>query len=133
MFQLIYCSEAHADNTVQDISDIMSSSQAFNIKHDITGCLLLQQNQFMQFMEGDQETVKQLYSKICLDRRHHNVTLVSTATHEQRLFNKWNIAFLDKEETPTGQGFSSIAKKPADTVRMFKRIARKMALSNTFQ
>lgn len=93
MYELIYYSIA-AENIDEDtIAKILSVSRDFNAQNSITGCLLFHNNQFLQLLEGEKETVKKLYLKIQNDKRHYNVMVMAEGEKQKRDFDSWHMAF----------------------------------------
>ena len=93
MYELIYCSIASPNLKEEDISNILGKARDFNIKNEITGCLLLHKKEFIQILEGDKKTLKDLISKIEKDVRHKNVKVLAENTIEKRVFDKWSMAY----------------------------------------
>ena len=93
MYELIYCSVAKQDLKEEDISDILEKARDFNSKNDITGCLLLHNNEFIQILEGDKKILQDLFKRIELDKRHINVMLLAEDEKKERIFDKWSMAY----------------------------------------
>jgi hypothetical protein len=93
IYELLYSSHASPDLTAKDILDILKISQENNLKHDITGCLLYFDKEFIQFLEGDEKPVKNLFSKIKEDSRHKEIILLLENDKIERVFKNWNMAF----------------------------------------
>ena len=95
MYELIYCSLANQNLTSVDINDILNTARDFNLKNDITGCLLYHNHEFIQILEGDKKIVDDLYANIVKDKRHSNVTLIAKGNKDERSFNSWSMAFYE--------------------------------------
>lgn len=93
MYELIYCSIAKPDLAEKDIFDILAKARDFNSKNDITGCLLLHNNEFIQILEGDKKVLQDLIEKIKKDDRHGNVMVLAENYIEKRVFEKWSMAY----------------------------------------
>ncbi len=93
MYELIYRSQARQDLTANDISDILEKARKFNSKNQITGCLLYHNNEFIQILEGEKETLHKLYTSIEKDPRHINVILLAEAEKQDRIFPNWSMAY----------------------------------------
>jgi Sensors of blue-light using FAD len=93
MYELLYCSMASPDLTAEDITSILESSREWNSKHEITGCLLYYNYQFIQILEGDKQSVKDLFECIQKDSRHHSITLLTENEKHERFFQHWSMAF----------------------------------------
>ena len=70
--RVVYVSEK-TDASDTTLKDIIASSKKNNPEEDITGCLLSGSNSFLQLLEGPEDFVDTLYSKIRKDNRHGNV------------------------------------------------------------
>lgn len=136
MFQLIYCSIARPCLEDIDIRNILNISRAYNEAHDITGCLLYYNKEFIQILEGDRQLVKELYKKIAADGRHRSVVLMSEEDTDDRIFKNWAMAYcevIDDEKSSKNFLFkknfialSELAEKPTQTVRLFFHVAKLM-------
>lgn len=75
---------------------------------DITGVLLYNQKKFLQYLEGDYETIKSLYGDIKKDERHKNVILVSLSKDflDRRVFPSW--AMGEKDLNDNSYNFEAI-------------------------
>jgi Sensors of blue-light using FAD len=93
IFHLIYISSATRLFTDADLSDILSKSQLNNKKCDVTGLLLYHEGNILQLLEGDEETVRNLYFKIEQDSRHTNLSTLITGTADKRNFPEWFMGF----------------------------------------
>ena len=93
MYELIYCSNAHSNLKDDDISDILGKARDFNLKNEITGCLLLHNNEFIQILEGDRKILKDLIEKIKKDVRHSHVMVLAENEIEKRVFEQWSMAY----------------------------------------
>jgi hypothetical protein len=95
MFCLIYRSVASSSFGRQDIQQMLDKARAKNNKLGITGCLLYFEGEFIQYLEGNQVKVLELYDEIKEDQRHSNVELISYARREGREFENWEMAYED--------------------------------------
>ncbi|MEQ8240260.1 MAG: BLUF domain-containing protein, partial [Cyclobacteriaceae bacterium] len=70
IYYLLYVS--HTDNTFSqgELELLLNESRTNNKKFEITGMLIYLKNQFIQILEGEKETVLNLYHKITQDQRH---------------------------------------------------------------
>ena len=94
MFHLIYKSTAINNLTPDHLKNILESAITFNQTVGITGCLIYFNGFFVQFLEGSQENVEQLfYERISNDKRHTNIQLLKTGTHANHIFKQWNMAY----------------------------------------
>ena len=64
MYEITYCSSASPNLRAEGISDILEKAQHFNSKHDITGCLLYHNQEFIQILEGEEDASKEAVEKL---------------------------------------------------------------------
>lgn len=95
MHSLVYRSVASESFAIPEIYGMLSKAKEYNAEHHITGCLLYHNKQFLQLLEGDENEVLKLFQKISMDDRHHNVQLIENEYANERMFNKWSMAFHD--------------------------------------
>lgn len=107
MFELIYRSIAFDTINPDDILKILKTSKEFNIKNNVTGCLLFHKNEFVQILEGEKDVIEKLYAKIEKDKRHSNISLITKNEKKERTFPNWVMAYHELTE----EDFSEINKK----------------------
>jgi hypothetical protein len=78
IFFLIYVSSALKLMGELELLSLLELSRAKNVRLNITGLLLYKEGNFMQMLEGEKDTVLNLYAAIQKDVRHHNVITVMT-------------------------------------------------------
>jgi hypothetical protein len=93
MYELIYCSIANQNLKEEDILGILEKARDFNTKNDITGCLLLNNNEYIQILEGDNKIIEEVINKIKMDDRHSNVMVLAENEIKDRVFDKWSMAY----------------------------------------
>jgi len=93
MFSLVYKSVGKPGFGLEQIQEMLIKAKAYNHSKGITGCLLYHEGVFIQYLEGNQIRVLNLFDKIKLDPRHHNVELLSYEEREKREFEQWDMAF----------------------------------------
>ncbi len=95
MFGLAYKSKASQEFGQEDIQFMLEQARDFNKQHHITGCLLYYQGKFLQYIEGNQEKILDLFDRIKVDNRHSEVTLLSYDYTSERVFHNWEMAYED--------------------------------------
>ena len=83
MYELVYCSSAKQNLGSEDIPAILKTARDFNSKNNITGCLLYYKHEFIQILEGDQGIIKDLFSRIDMDERHKDITVLAEAVKKK--------------------------------------------------
>ncbi len=95
MFSLIYRSVARESFIESDIYKMLSDARDFNAEHHITGCLLYHDRKFLQLLEGEKSLVIGLFNAIEFDPRHHKIAVLKTEDRQDRIFDRWSMAFYD--------------------------------------
>lgn len=93
MRQLLYVSSTPRDITPSALNDILAVSRANNALLGVTGLLIYIDGGFLQILEGDERTVRELYMRICTDRRHWEARLLLDREVESRAFTGWSMGF----------------------------------------
>lgn len=108
MFYLVYASSATRPFSEADLSDLLETSRENNARLGITGMLLYKDGNFMQVLEGEEETVRALYEKIGTDPRHDGAITLHQSFAQERQFPDWSMGFrnLDSPELRTVPGYS---------------------------
>ena len=97
LFELIYRSEANSNVSDDDLLNILSTARTFNGENDITGCLLYNEHNFAQILEGEFNMLNELYNRIRQDPRHHNVITLHMKEINERAYPDWTMAFKSLE------------------------------------
>lgn len=95
MLQLIYASAATVDFTPTDLQQLLKTARDNNESIGVSGMLLYHKGSFLQVLEGEEEDVAPLYSKIENDDRHTNTRILLKAEIEERSFGDWKMGFYD--------------------------------------
>lgn len=99
--QLVYISERSAETDDEVIKNLKLQAEQNNHRLNITGALLYTERYFLQFLEGEQRILNELFSTICQDDRHSNVRLMMYKTIQKRDFPTWSLGvrkLLDHQE-----------------------------------
>jgi Sensors of blue-light using FAD len=96
---LLYISQRTDSCTQEEIDDILACAVANNAKLDITGMLLYSDSKFIQVLEGEGQAVTDLFYRIKMDKRHHDVHLLSISKIPQKVFPGWHMGFEHVNET----------------------------------
>lgn len=91
IFRLTYLSKPVEPFTDEDFDDIEAKSVIANNARDVTGLLIVNEDRILQILEGREEAVRELYSKIESDERHTIVKLVCAVEDDVRLLLTWNM------------------------------------------
>jgi len=94
VYRLIYRSRnciPNADRRVE-LGQLFGAARSHNKKRHITGALLLLDDYFVQTLEGDEQAVTALLSKIKADPRHDSFEILDTNLVATRVFARWAMA-----------------------------------------
>ncbi|MGB5735072.1 MAG: BLUF domain-containing protein [Thiohalocapsa sp.] len=92
-FQLCYASTTTREMQRQDLLELLTYARKHNAGIGVTGLLLFQGQHFLQVLEGDAETVRELFKHICKDPRHGNVALLFEELVSERQYRDWSMGF----------------------------------------
>ncbi len=88
MKQLIYASRPFGFDDAM-LNGILSDARRENAKASITGALICRADLYLQLIEGPDEAIDAAFARIAEDDRHDDVTVLSEAQVETRLFDGW--------------------------------------------
>lgn len=72
-YAISYVSTAQIDLQEKGVKEIMNETNDFNKRQNISGILLYNDRNFFQLLEGEKETIQELYEKIKRDPRHLDI------------------------------------------------------------
>lgn len=90
-YQVLYHSVAVQPFTEAQLQAMLVKARVFNGRHSLTGILLYSDGRFVQLLEGDEQLVRQLYTRIQQDPRHTQVVTVSEGPGPGRRFADWSM------------------------------------------
>ena len=114
LWHLVYSSSAINPLSENELLDLLQKSRENNLAKDITGMLLYCNRLFIQALEGPEENVHALFSKIKKDPRHSMINILIDRKAELRCFPDWSMGFRSykMEELQQVPGFSTILDRP---------------------
>ncbi len=112
--QALYTSQAvlptEPVSRLATIVDILASARRFNEQHGLTGYLTLVDGQFLQILEGDPGSLKDVLRKISLDTRNDRMMVLEQSEIEERMFLDWSMGCsLAPELINTALNFAGLA------------------------
>jgi len=135
MFFLVYVSSATQPFSPSELIALMSKSAASNSQLGLTGMLLHKDGNFMQVLEGDEAIVRDLYTKISVDRRHTGLLPLLHGHQQAREFPDWSMAFreLNSPEVTSLPGYSQFLNSPLTAAEFGADPSRSHKLLTTFK
>ena len=141
MYELVYSSVARNNLELSDVYEILEKSNKINAVTEITGCLLYHKGQFTQILEGSEEKIQELYSRIEQDQRHFDLKLLYAGHKNERIFDNWTMAFMELDNIQLGDIsdpffennlllFSELTDKPTHAVKLFWEKVRQIIMES---
>lgn len=102
----IYFSTATRDLSADELSSLLQNARELNSLHDLTGMLIYSEGVFFQALEGPENAVASVYSKIEADKRHEQIMVIACKAIPKRAFGGWSMGFasISREELAWIQG-----------------------------
>ncbi|PWQ92306.1 BLUF domain-containing protein [Leucothrix pacifica] len=91
--RVIYASRAARYFSSNDILELLSRARHNNSSLNVTGMLLYDHGSFFQVIEGSESVINALFDKISKDKRHTQVTKISTESITKRQFGEWSMGY----------------------------------------
>ncbi|WP_158784437.1 diguanylate phosphodiesterase [Pantoea sp. BAV 3049] len=92
---IIYRSHLCDDVPVKSLEELAVKANTINEQHGVTGILLFNGTHFFQVLEGQEESVRKIYDRICTDDRHHNVVELMRDYAPSRRFGNAGMELFD--------------------------------------
>jgi Sensors of blue-light using FAD len=133
MLSLAYVSSAR--QLFSDLKALLQQSRDNNARLDLTGMLLYEGGNFMQVLEGPDDALTELYTKIQSDPRHYRILQLLRRQIQEREFPSWSMGFknlkdVNLQETP---GYSSFLNEPLNSATFRSDPTRAQRLLGTFR
>ena len=108
LIRLTYASRSNSPLEAQiqgldlGVARILKQSRKNNKQKQIVGGLLYGDGCFLQCLEGEEDVVSALYTKIEADQRHCDVTVLSRTLIDERSFGDWSMKYVPGERVLGG-------------------------------
>lgn len=97
-YAISYVSTVNPALSEDEIQETLDFSKRWNNDHDITGILLYSQGNFFQVLEGEEEQLKDLFSRIKADERHHNIITIFQKQIPNIKFDGYEVDFISLDD-----------------------------------
>jgi len=94
---LIYTSSASSPFDPCELRQILDQARASNARRGVTGMLLHTRGTFFQVLEGEEETLQRVFSRICADTRHTGVVRIIHEPIARRMFSDWTMGYVEAD------------------------------------
>ena len=88
MKYIIYISKS---DKIDEINNSINEMKCRNEMHDITGLLFLKDGLILQYIEGPEREINNLWHNIQNDPRHRDIHKINEETIKGRLFPNWGL------------------------------------------
>jgi Sensors of blue-light using FAD len=100
MYSVVYVSSATVDFSSAQLVQLLDVSRRNNAVVGVTGMLLYKDGNFMQVLEGEQQAVQDVYTRVARDTRHAGVLRLLREEYSQRQFPNWSMGFRHADQVP---------------------------------
>ena len=76
------------------IDHLLAKARRYNTEFSITGALLFNEDWFVQYLEGTEDAVREIFARIAADPRHEGVEVLFEGFTTERRFPEWSMAFV---------------------------------------
>lgn len=105
----LYKSRARKPVTEELVIDILAASARHNPHEGLTGFLHVEQDRFLQYLEGPPGPLARKIGRIRKDRRHDRFAILAEGKTDERLFPHWDMGRIDPSLLPSD---AVLASKP---------------------
>jgi diguanylate cyclase (GGDEF)-like protein len=95
LYFLLYVSEAVAPLSTAQLDQLLQRTRVNNARAGLTGCLLYENERFMQMLEGEHGKVMETFERIRASGLHDNVRVVIHQRAKRRVFTHWSMLLPD--------------------------------------
>jgi hypothetical protein len=93
VLSLVYSSTATTSFSDADLAALLTVSRRNNARAGLTGMLLSRNDRFLQVLEGPEQQVEEVMTRIAGDSGHRDVRILLQGPVEQRQFPDWTMSF----------------------------------------
>jgi len=113
LHHIAYVSTAVHLMSTDELTEILDQARAINQDAGVTGLLLYKDRSFVQVLEGEESTVREIYGRILVDPRHTRVTTLFDEPLARRDFGDWSMGFVrpSDEELAGVEGYSHFLER----------------------
>jgi hypothetical protein len=88
---LVYASRAVRPLGETALQSLLEQARDHNVEAGLTGVLIYGDERFVQVLEGSDEAVHAVFSRIAVDPRHYAVRILADEPLAQRRFGSWSM------------------------------------------
>ena len=112
---LVYVCLANTEMSDQDLKNLLKIAREENKHLGVTGMLLYRDGFLFQALEGEEDKIDKLFTKIRVDPRLRSVTEIYKKPIKERSFPDWSMGFSHMPDSALEQeeGFSTFLEHPS--------------------
>jgi len=102
---LLYVSQAPKSSSTEEDAEVLRRKiRDTRPPHEVTGILIYRRGYFMQYLEGHNTDVSELFWKLRGNVNHYNVRVLSQGVAKERRFSDWSIKHVSTNHiTPSSE------------------------------
>jgi len=100
---LVYLSSCSSPMSEEELEALLRQAKSHNASANVSGILIYNDGNFIQYLEGPEPAVTNLFERIKLDPRHKNVTRLDFANIKSRVFGDWWMGFRKLSDEDAGR------------------------------
>lgn len=109
MIRLTYISRYNPKNPPIELARILEQAQKNNIRRAITGVLIINEDFFIQSIEGTRPAINELLRALVKDKRHFSLQIIDCIEVIERRWQKWSMKYLTLSEQNKDEVFKLTA------------------------
>ena len=126
LYHLGYVSTETRPMDGKELLRILKGARQSNEAAEVTGLLLHREDSFFQVLEGEEDTVRQVFERIERDPRHDRIKVLFEGPIEAREFADWRMGFVDLDgvDLKNLPGFSDFLSDDAEPRRFLEEFTQ---------
>lgn len=96
---IAYASEAIPGLSIDHVDDLTRAAARFNLEAGVTGVLLYDGSRFLQYIEGPEDSINIVYSRILAATSHQELAELGRGRVSTRYFPYWSMHLLPAAPT----------------------------------
>ena len=109
-----YVSTLNSETDLNEVKSLFDFVSIRNAEMKLTGVLFFSDNNFLQILEGDFDTVGGLFDKIEKDNMHHDVIKIIDEDETKRMFDNYFFGFLTVTSSEDKQWMNFFLEKECE-------------------
>ena len=105
VYRIVYVSTATSSLELDELKALERVASRNNAELGVTGLLTYCDNKFMQFLEGEQADVEEIFSVIKRDSRHYSIDILRQGMIPYRQFVGWSMRYADIHDIHESKGY----------------------------